>query len=144
MQKRDIRATRPDGRLAWYRVYSETSPPLAVDSARALSAIRYLGTFRARYLWTIRLLRLLALGQLGVAIVLARAYAPLAICAAGLSAAAYLAVRGVAADFVQQIVQQHPELRRRFVAAGLVRYEVPVGPPRTVVEWASRGLTGPG
>ena len=116
-------------------MYLEMEPPLAVDCDRALAAIRLLGTYNARYLWAIRFFRTLAILELAAGAYTIRSMLPWTILCVGVAYMIYRTLPGAAADFVWDIVRQHPEARARFVLAGIIRPDMPRVAPTTPAEW---------
>ena len=110
-------------------------PPLAVDCDRALAAIRLLGTYKARYLWTIRFFQALAVLELAVGAYMIRVMPLLPVICAGMAYLTYCTLPGAAADFVWEIMRQHPEARARLVLAGIIPPDMPKVPPITPAEW---------
>jgi len=136
LQKRYVVAARPDGSEGRYRTYPQMTPPLAVDCDRALGAIHLLGTFNPRYLWTIRFFRALAVLELVAGAYTVRWLPVATVIWAGLAYAIHRALPWAAADFARETVSRHPEVRTRFVLAGIILADMPRVAPTTPAEWA--------
>jgi len=146
MHTQDFVALRTDGRSTRYRRYLDTMPPLVVDCDRAVTALEDLRAFTPRTTWWIRRYRLLAAATLLVGVWGLRWLPWWSITFAIVVAYAIdHAIPEVAADVIQALVAQHPEVRTRLVVAGLIRVDLPLDSPTTPAEWARRAWgSGPG
>lgn len=123
---RDFTAPREDRTIGRYRAYLDMNPPLVVDCDRAYAAVDHLGTFNPSYRWSTKLFSALAaVSFFGgfVALLWCPWWTP--IIGSIIGYILFKSSKQSCADFVRDIVRQNPTERDRFLAAGIVREEIP-------------------
>jgi len=130
MANKDFVAPRADGTLARYRAYLDMNPVLIVDADRAFGIANELGKYNPSYRWSTALYTWIAFGLMVggfVALFWLPWWTPIVGLVVGM--AVFRSNKKSCADFVREIIQQHPGERARFAAAGIVRDEIPENAP---------------
>lgn len=126
MSKRDFTAPRADKSIGRYRAYLDMSPPLTVDCDRAFAAVNELGKYNPGYKWSTKLFSgLAAVLFFGgfVALLWWPWWTP--VVGVFLGYVTFKSSKQSCADFVCEIIRHDPAEKARFVAAGIVREDLP-------------------